>query len=240
MGTAFAIKIGLGTICTGVEMRITNAVYQLSEIQRTRVELRGRAGRARPSAPAPSSGTESQSGDPPKRSPVSHDQPLSLSEMLHEHFVDEVRRRDHDGDGRLSRSEFGGSREEFDSLDRAGKGFINARDLAREALARNADLKKTVAGPWTPIYESLLHVEEPTDDNLLNAVRDGAVRLFAQTADDPEGPGTLTRPTNDQITALSADFLMSHEDLSGLHGRLQTLANRLGRFRRYSPVDCVG
>lgn len=167
---------------------------------------------------------------------------MSLAEMLHEHFVGEVRRRDRDADGRLSRREFGGSREEFDSLDRTGKGYVSAKDLAREALARNAELKGIVSGPWTPIYESLMQVQEPTDESLLNAVREGAALLIGPTA--PQGDWTATdkqaAPTRDQITGITTDFIMTHQDLSGLHGRLQTLADRLGRFRRYSPVDLMG
>ncbi len=217
-------------------MRITNAVYQLSEIQRTRVEARGQADRVRRSAATHPAGPEIPSSSSQKDAAKSPQEHLSLPEMLHEHFVNEVRRRDRDADGRLSRGEFGGSREEFDSLDRTGKGYVSAKDLTREALARNPELQEIVSGRWTPVYESLIQVQEPTDENLLNAVREGAARVLDQGEQDVDS----TAPDKDRITAVSADFIMNHRDLAGLHSRLQTLADRLGRFRRYAPVDLTG
>ncbi len=233
---------GVGKIFPGVQMRITNAVYQLSEIQRVRAGPRGQSGRARQSALARPADPMPQFESGPKSPTEQPEESLSLPEMLHEHFVEEVRRRDRDEDGRLSLREFGGGREEFESLDRTGKGYVVAKDLTREALARNPELREVIAGPWTPIYESLLHVREPSEENLLNAVRQGAARIpdpMAASADSA-GPNMNASPNAHHIAEVSAEFIVNHQDLSELHGRLQTLADRIGRFRRYSPVDLIG
>lgn len=223
-------------------MRIINAVYQLSEIQRTRGEARSASNRSpravpvRPAEPVPPADT------PPSQTGASQEQILSLSEMLYQHFADEVRQRDRDADGRLSLAEFGGTREEFEALDRTGKGYVNARDLTREALARNPELRNIIHGPWTPIYESLIQVKEPDDESLIRAVREGAARVAEQTAlQDGRANGMAPpAPSADQISAITTDFIMSHRELLELHNRLQTLADRLGRIRRYASVDCVG
>ena len=223
-------------------MRITNAVYQLSEIQRTRAESRGQTARARRSTPARPTNLMHRLESSPRPSAEPPEEILSLPEMLHEHFVEEVRRRDRDEDGRLSLCEFGGSREEFESLDEAGKGYVSATDLTREALARNPELSEIIAGRWTPIYECLIQVREPSDENLIWAVRQGAALVLDPTARSAYSAGPNTHPssTDDDITRVSVDFLGHHQGLRGLHRRLQILADRLGRFRRYSPVDLMG
>jgi len=223
-------------------MRIINAVYQLSEIQRTRGDHRRQSARTpQPAAPtkahpSPAPETVSKSSEPPRG------ETLSLPEMLHQHFVDEVRQRDRDQDGRLSRSEFGGSGEEFDALDRTGKGYVSARDLTREALARNSELRGIVAGPWTPIYEALIQVNDLTDETLVSAVREGAEQVADQAARGDSGATRAVTPSEreDQIAGITADFIMNHRELTALHERLQTLADRLGRYRRYTPVDLIG
>jgi len=220
-------------------MRIINAVYQLSEIQRTRGETRTqstRLPRQVPSFPADSTPAPDK---PPKQSAPPREEILSLPEMLHQHFVDEVRQRDRDQDGRLSRREFGGSREEFNTLDRTGKGYVSAKDLTREALARNPELRDIIAGPWTPVYEALIQVKDSSDESLAGAVREGAARVADQIA-LREGQADNPPRRDEQIASVTADFIMNHRELSGLYDRLQTLADRLGRYRRYAPVDLVG
>lgn len=223
-------------------MPIINAVYQLSEIRRTSGELHShsrrspRAESANPAAQTPPPDSASRRPEAPR------EEILSLPEMLHHHFVDEVHRRDRDADGRLSPIEYGGTREEFNALDRTGKGYVSAQDLTREALARNAELRDIVTGPWTPIYEALIRVEEPDDPSLIGAVREGAARVAEQMArrDDPASSAQSRHSRDDQIAGIMADFIMNHRELSELHNRLQTLADRLGRYRRYAPVDLFG
>ena len=233
-------------------MRITNAVYQLSDIQRKPVELRSPNGRSRrtetadPSDRMPATGAAAFG-------PANPEEKLSFSEMLHEHFVTEVRLRDRDADGRLSWREFGGTREEFESLDRAGTGFVNAADLTREALARNRELRDIIAGPWTPIYEAILQVRDPTEENLRQAVRTAAARVASlppatpvpQGADAVRHLETTTDENEEtsrdnQIADATEGFIERHPELRALHGRLQDLAERLLRSRQYHSIDIRG
>lgn len=142
----------------------------------------------------------------------------SLEEMLTEHFVEEVRRRDHDGDGRLDRREYGGSGEDFAILDRNRDGFVTARDMVQEVLARNDKLREMVQGPWAPVYNGLLALEEPSSSDIETAVY-GLCREHKLSADA---------------------FLEEHSDLKSFYSRLAGLADRLGRFRQYHPVDLNG
>jgi len=138
--------------------------------------------------------------------------------MLIEHFVEEVRERDHDGDGRLNRREYGGTGEDFALLDRNRDGFVTANDLVQEVLLRNESLRGLIQGPWSPVYNGLLALEDPSTDDIEVAVH-GLCREHKLNADA---------------------FLEGHSDLTALYARLAGLADRLGRYRKYHPVDLNG
>lgn len=168
----------------------------------------------------------------------------SLGEMLYDHFIEEVRQRDHDGDGRLSRREYGGNADEFSVLDQDRDGLINAADLARVALDRNPTLKDLITGEYSPVYNSLLRWENPSDDELATAVREGAAKVAEhRRADRAKSEASGPAKAWDQDAPASGaetillDFLKRHPDLRTLHARLQDLADRLGRNRRYAPID---
>lgn len=166
----------------------------------------------------------------------------SLEDMLHDHFVEAVRQRDRDGDGRLTRREYGGNSEEFTLLDQDRDGLVNATDLARVALDRNPTLRELVKGDYSQIYNALLQQRSPSDDELAGAVREGAAKVAAarskagvKTANAAESWDTEPAPTGAENVLL--DFLKQHPDLRTLHGRLQDLADRLGRNQRFPSID---
>ena len=233
-------------------MRITNAVYQLSEIRRVKGEAcSSRRCSQRPEQHDPTGSIPVTVPTAPPATPS--EEISSLKEMLREHFLAEVRRRDRDQDGRLSPREFGGSRAEFEKLDQTGKGYLNAEDLTREALARSPELREIVTGRWTPVFEALLRVDDASEENLLQAVRKGAANASreihgiahvrsdsaatdrAATGDEDGSTDQVPHPGDP-----ASEFIAEHRELRELHGRLQNLADRLGRFRQYAPIDIFG
>jgi hypothetical protein len=160
--------------------------------------------------------------------------------MLREHFVEEVRRRDRDGDGLLSRSEFGGGREDFERIDRNRDGFVDAKDLMREALDRSESLREVVASPWSPVYDRLVALENPDNNDLVDAVRAGTTQMHAdqvsQAAQSQKDTAQEAEPAADSEDLL-LQFLSKHKDLKSLYQRLEALADRLGRTPRYTSVD---
>jgi hypothetical protein len=158
--------------------------------------------------------------------------------MLFRHFVEEVRRRDRDGDGRLSRREYGGKADEFRTVDTDGDGLVSAADLTRASLERSDDLRELVASHWTPIYEAIVRVQEPTKENLLKAVREGASRVVEVVGDDGTQPeGDVDVGAADHIARA---FLARNPSLTSLHQRLQRLVSHLGHSRRYRSIDLLG
>jgi hypothetical protein len=161
--------------------------------------------------------------------------------MLFRHFVEEVRQRDRDGDGRLSRREYGGEADDFHAVDLDGDGLVSAEDLTRAALQRSDDLREIVEGHWTPIYESVMRVQEPTTENLIEAVHHGASKI-ADAVGHELGAGA---PPDDDETASTAAsiaraFLARNSSLTNLHQRLQRLLTHLGHSRRYHSIDLLG
>lgn len=139
----------------------------------------------------------------------------TLAEMLHEHFAEEVRRRDRDGNGRLNRAEFGGSSEEFAAIDTDRDGYLRTGDLVRAALARNPILQEMVSGPWAELHNALIRAGT-TDKEQLELIISDKCRDLNLDAEQ---------------------FFQQNPDISALHSTLTGLADRLGRFRRYHPVD---
>ncbi|GAB4326724.1 MAG: hypothetical protein Kow0074_21620 [Candidatus Zixiibacteriota bacterium] len=170
----------------------------------------------------------------------------TLAGMLRDHFIEEVRRRDRDGDGSLSRREWGGSTEEFQQLDNDGDGLIRARDLIRAALIRNPQLTEMVAGRWAPVYDRLLEVADGADEEQLHeAIQKGIAEIHERPVNQ-EVTGNETAPqvgsvndTDSTPTELFVEFIAEHDDLRALHQRIQDLADRLGRHRRYVPIDLL-
>jgi len=234
-------------------MRIGEAVYTLAAIRRTNGISRTRDDRAaRPDTPVSVPAEEIGSGASSSVLPSQQGEQLrTLAEMLHGHFVEEIRIRDRDGDGLLSRSEFAGAAEEFDLLDADTDGLVGAGDLARAALEKNPGLSEIVAGPWAPVYNAILNSGSNDIASLGEAARAGAsealrkestygAHIFADGENNPAVP-----PGDDPadssgwsaVEDLMAQFMGRHNRLDQLRARLDDLANRLGRFPRYHRID---
>ena len=152
--------------------------------------------------------------------------------------------RDRDGDGYLSRREYGGTRDEFQKLDRDTNGLIGAADLVREALERSPQLAEMVSGRWSPIYNRIMNVDEPLIDTLLDAVHEGADAVHeAQLTQSIEQPAPASpdepNPETSTRSDLASEFLSHNPDLPAVYRRLQELADRLGRNYEYTPVDLL-
>jgi hypothetical protein len=173
--------------------------------------------------------------------------------MLQEHFVEEIRMRDRDGDGLLSRFEFAGAREEFDLLDTDADGLVGAGDLTRAALEKNPDLYRIVAGPLAPVYNAILSSESTDEASLEEAARAGAREALRkeQTVDGQATPSNednpIVPPGSDPaesqawvaVEDLMTEFLGSHNRLDQLRIRLDELADKLGRSPHYHHIDRI-
>lgn len=226
-----------------ISVRIANAIYQLSEIQRVNHPARAQRERARLPAHTPVASPDTYSKVSVHEDSRSGGTTLTLAEMLRDHFIEEVRQRDRDGDGMLTPSEYGGDREDFRRLDRDGDGRVGARDLIREALNRNAQLTEMVAGRWAPVYDRILRVEDSdNEDDLIAAVREGIAVIHETPGNQGvspsrDGDASSSDGARSTTTELFMEFISTHKDLTALHQRIQDLADRLGRQRRYVPID---
>lgn len=234
-------------------MRISDAVYTLSTIRRSTRTPRTIDRSPHPNAAEQSTVEDSAVGTSPR--PASADQvarPIrTFADMLHDHFVGEVRARDRDGDGLLSRQEYAGAAAEFDSLDRNADGLVGAADLARAALARSPDLSQIVAGPWAPIYNAILHSPSNDQASLEEAVRIGAEEVIREdgTASGGRqlsstenfiasfGSDATGSETNSAVSDLTTQFLDRYDQLGELRAKLDDLADRLGRSPHYQHID---
>lgn len=224
-------------------MRIGQAIYGLPSIKRlgeTPRSGRGASELSPVSSPntAPSEYASTETAEMTPKLPALK----TLGDMLHHHFVEEVRQRDRDGDGKLTRREYGGNSEEFALLDRDRDGLIAAGDLARVALDRNPTLKELVSGDYSPIYNALLQQRDPSDDALADAVRQGAAKVAETRAKAADEAAKTARnwdrdPAPTGAESILLDFLKQHPDLRSLHARLQDLADRLGRNHEYAAID---
>ncbi|MBD3297212.1 MAG: hypothetical protein GF341_01025 [candidate division Zixibacteria bacterium] len=225
-------------------MRIGSAIYQLSEIQRTSRSARVERERSRPVHDNQDTPGASRPRLSAEQAPsVDRTQP-TLAGLLREHFISEVRRRDRDGDGFLNRREYGGVAEDFQRLDRDGDGLIRAQDLIQEALHRSPQLADVVAGRWAPIYNRILNARTGEEDDLVSAIHQGVADVDDAQAPDRQdvagagaGHGSEAQPGTP--TELFVEFVSEHKDLTGLHQRLQDLADRLGRHQSYPSVDLI-
>jgi hypothetical protein len=161
--------------------------------------------------------------------------------MLHEHFVEEVRLRDRDGDGLLSRSEYASAPEEFDLLDTDADGRIGAFDLVRAALGKNADLCEIVAGPWAPIYSAIMSSRSADPESLEAAARIGAIAVLnqEQTFNRPDmfNSDPVDGSAETTVDGLMDQFLARHDRLDLLRSRLDDLASRLEQSSRQRHID---
>ncbi len=238
-------------------MHIADAIYTLSAIRQTGSRS-GSSSRHRPVLPNPESSAPSDhlsENLTPNTAPTSAGKLDTLSEMLTEHFAEEVRQRDRDGDGQLTQSEFGGPAEVFAALDRDGNGRIRASDLIHAALQKNPELEDMVTGPRAPIYNAILNANSDDPAILEVAVRNGAaetaqqMRLQVRQSNGEEtgnpDASAIPSPTRQayeeqvRVGAVMDEFLNHHDDLALLRDRLNQLADRLGRARRYHPVNKV-
>jgi hypothetical protein len=233
-------------------MRIGDAVYTLSTIRRSNRTPRTPDRSARSSAEEQPTAEDAAIGTLSRSAPADRTVPVrTFADMLHDHFVGEVRARDRDGDGLLSRQEYAGTPTEFDLLDSNADGLVGAADLVRGALGRSPDLSQIVAGPWAPIYNAILNSPSKDQASLEEAVRAGAEEVAGEegtsSADVQPNPtesfiasfgveaadSTATSAVDD----LMSQFLDRYDQLGDLRAKLDDLADRLGRSPQYHHID---
>ena len=224
-------------------MRVSEAVYTLAAIRRSSSPSRTRTTREPQSevgvlSPSGSGGIATHT-DPVPPNPSTDAR--TIAEMLHGHFVEEVRLRDRDGDGLLSRSEYASAPEEFDLLDTDADGRIGAFDLVRAALGKNHDLCEIVAGPWAPIYSAIMSSRSADPASLETAARIGAIAVLNQEQ-TTNSPNMFDSDQDGGSAGTTVDGLMDqfharHGRLDVLRSRLEDLASRLGRSTIYRHVD---
>jgi len=227
----------------GFSMRVSEAVYTLAAIRRSGSPSRTQGADSPRSdavvlSPSGTGGIAAHADTVP---PDPRTDARTLAEMLHGHFVEEVRLRDRDGDGLLSLAEYASTPEEFDLLDADADGRIGAFDLVRAALGKNPDLCEIVAGPWAPIYSAIMSSRSHDPASLEAAARTGAIAALDQEP-APNSPNLFNSDLVDgaagtTVDALMDQFLARHDRLDVLRSRLDDLASRLERSTHHRHID---
>lgn len=224
-------------------MRISEAFYTLASIRRANTSHRPRSGQSPQTADPGQTTPGGGFFDVPGKSTTSPGPVAqrSLAEMLHQHFVEEVRLRDRDKDGLLSQDEYASTPEEFRALDSDSDGRVGAFDLVQAAMQRNRDLSEIVAGPWAPIYSAILNSPLKDNASLDAAAQMGAQEVVNQEQELASSSWIKTAkddtPPSSTVEGIMGDFRSRHDRLDLLRTRLDDLATRLGSTPQYQHVD---
>ncbi len=116
----------------------------------------------------------------------------TLQTMLEDMMNQLVEGRDNDGDGLLSREEFGGDDETFQRVDQDGDGLVSAEELATDLIEQNPELALQSQLMQKIIDNAFAANDDGTEDKSVRNIAKKAFEDFVSSSDS-DGDGALSR-----------------------------------------------